>query len=83
MRTRTHIAMLLADPRVAKVWSENNGCFEGDGPDWWVELKPGFVLANDWTHTIHEPTLRDCQRELKRVVPCRRACCGGNEGPAL
>lgn len=52
---------LLADPRVAKVWTENN-----DGVDYWVELNSGYNY--DGQTCIHEWSKIDCITKLNGVV---------------
>lgn len=49
------LRQLRADPRVAEVSQEIDGCFDGYRRSYWLDLAPG------WTHEgciqIHEPTI--------------------------
>lgn len=48
---------------------------EGGEGNYWIELKPGFILNGDWTHAIVESTKTAARRQLSRVVPCDCAEC--------
>lgn len=39
-----------------------------DGLDYWIYLKEGYICVDMECGTIHEYTLKDCERQLKLVV---------------
>jgi hypothetical protein len=50
------------DKRIASI--------ERDVDGWWVYLKPGWIVVNDWTHAIVEDRKRDALGKMSQVVPC-------------
>ena len=58
-------------PYIDDVYSDNEGESFGKAygtPTWWVELKPGCVTRDGEYTTVHESTLSDCYRILKRGI---------------
>jgi hypothetical protein len=72
MRTEDKIR---SDPRVEKLFSEP-GNIDPDKIDWWCWLKSGWVNGEDpGVHSIHEQTLTEVLRVLRRVEPCSCKYC--------
>jgi len=49
------LAEIKADPRIAEVWREDDGCF-GDRPSYWATLADGWRWEE--TSSLHEPTVK-------------------------
>jgi len=59
---------------VDDVWAEDNGD-PGDGPDYWIGLKPGFCNPVDGVHAIHEFSRQAAINKLASVAPCKCKDC--------
>ncbi len=54
-------------PFVESMHTEIDGCFSWDGCSYWVYLKAGYISPNNECGSIHEPTIKDCCRELNNA----------------
>lgn len=59
---------ILNDPRVDSIHQEYDGAFEGDTPNYWCYLKPGFISVSSECGTIHEQTIKAVCDELNFSV---------------
>jgi len=68
MKAPRTLADLFNDPRVESIWQEGPDEM-GDGRIWWwLELSDGYILADEGTHCIHEPTIKDLCGALSGAV---------------
>lgn len=65
-RSPRTLAQIQADPRVARVWREDDGWY-------WADLSIGHSTAEP-THSLHERTVADLASALGRTTPCDSDC---------
>jgi hypothetical protein len=44
---------------------------EHDADGWWVYLKPGWIVRDEWTHAIVETRKRDALDKMSLVERCQ------------
>ena len=56
--------------KIKDIYNEGGRGGFGDGPDYWVDLQPGW-MNEDVTHSVHNYTAADVVREFKESgQPC-------------
>lgn len=59
------LARIAKDARVTDVSDET-----ADGQGYWIYLRAGWINPALETHLIHEYTLRECEKQLRGLIPC-------------